>query len=140
MVAGGEDDGVGGDAAAVDELGASVDEPFDPQHDLDVAGADPVECADVEHRRPAPGVLELQRAPRREPDAELVQVAEEEPREEDEDPVHQPERQEAEEEDGDGEGRDAEHLPRQDVHLLVDKEREMNKSADCWRQAQHVCR
>jgi hypothetical protein len=26
------------------------------------------------------------------------------------------------------------------VHLLVDKEREMNKSADCWRQAQHVCR
>ena len=49
--------------AVVDELGASADEPFDPRHDLDVAGADPVECADVEHRRPALGVLELQRAP-----------------------------------------------------------------------------
>jgi hypothetical protein len=129
VVAGGEDDRVGGDATAVDELGASAEEPFDPRHDLDVAGADPVERADVEHGRPAPGVLELQRAPRRAPDAELVQVAEEDPREEDEDPVDQPERQEAEEEDGDGEGRDAEHLPRQDVHLLVDKEREI-KSAD----------
>ena len=134
MVASGEDDGVGGDAAAVDELGASVDEPFDPQHDLDVAGADPVECADVEHRRPAPGVLELQRAPRRAPDAELVQVAEEEPREEDEDPVHQPERQEAEEEDGDGEGGDAEHLPRKDVHLLVDKLIKLvsQQQINCW--------
>jgi len=36
VVAGGEDDRVGGDAAAVDELGASADEPFDPRHDLDV--------------------------------------------------------------------------------------------------------
>jgi len=36
VVASGEDDGVGGDAAAVDELGASAEEPLNPRHDLDV--------------------------------------------------------------------------------------------------------
>lgn len=123
MVAGSQYDRFGGDAAAVDELGATAEEPFDPRHDLYVTGADLVEGADVEHGCPAPGVLELQRSPGRAADAELLQVAEEEAREEDEDGVDKPERQEAEEEDGDGEGGDAEHLPRQDVHLLVDMRR-----------------
>lgn len=122
VVAGGQYDRIGGDASAVDELGAAAEEPLDPRHDLYVSGADPGERADVEHGGPAPGVLELERAPGRAADAELVQVAEEEAREEDEDGVHQPQRQEAEEEDGDGEGGHAEHLPRQDVHLLGEKE------------------
>jgi hypothetical protein len=129
VVAGGEYDRVRSDAAAVDELGAATEEPLDPRHDLYVAGADPGEGADVQHGGPAPGVLELERAPGGAPDAELLQVAEEEAREQDEDGVHQPERQEAEQEDGHGEGGDAEHLPGQDVHLLVEKENRWSKSA-----------
>lgn len=135
VVAGGEYDGVGSDAAAVDELGAAAEEPLDPRHDLYVSGADPGEGADVEHGCPAPVVLELQRPRRGAADAELFQVAEEEAREEDEDGVHQPERQEAEEEDGDGEGGDAEHLPRQDVHLLAEnrkKSSQPSKSRTGW--------
>ncbi|BAT01248.1 Os07g0437250, partial [Oryza sativa Japonica Group] len=94
LVSGGQYDGVGRDAAAVDELGAAAEEPPDPGHDLDVAGADPGERADVEHGRPPPGVLELEGPPGWPGDADLGEVAEEEPCQDDQDPVHHPQRQE----------------------------------------------
>ncbi|BAS87695.1 Os04g0129050, partial [Oryza sativa Japonica Group] len=92
-VAGGEDDGVEGDDAAVGELGEAPAEAGDAGDDGDLAGADPGEGAVVEHRGAAGGVLELERAGGGAADAELGEVAEDEPGEEDEDLVDEPERE-----------------------------------------------
>lgn len=82
-VAGGEDDSVDMDGGAIGEHGVGAREAGDAGDDGDLAAPDPGECAGVEHRGAAARVLERERADSRAVDAELVEVAEDEPGEED---------------------------------------------------------